>query len=161
VKLAAGSGRTVVNVVGDGSALFYPHTWWTARKLELPILYVITNNREYKTLQIGLGFVEQIYDWKPAGDPWYLRLDQPPVMSFVDLAASFDVQGILVSSPGDLPGALRQGLAAVQSGRPFVVEVLTDPSLAPPQPPRFDVLLASKEGTDDGIDARYRQLGPA
>lgn len=162
VKLAAGAERTVVNVVGDGSALFYPHTWWTARKLELPILYIITNNREYKTLQLGLGLVEQIYKWNPAGDPWYLRLDQPPVISFVELAAPFEVEGALVSGPDDLPIALRQGLEAVQSGRPFVVEVPTDPSLTPPpQSPRFDALLASKEGTDDGIDARYRDLGPA
>ncbi|MGN6557894.1 MAG: thiamine pyrophosphate-binding protein [Solirubrobacterales bacterium] len=61
MKLAAGDGRTVVNAVGDGSALFYPHTWWTARKLDLAILYVVVNNREYRTLLKGLEAVEQIY----------------------------------------------------------------------------------------------------
>jgi benzoylformate decarboxylase len=163
VKLATGRERTVVNVVGDGSALFYPHTWWTARKLELPILYVITNNREYKTLQLGLELVEQIYEWQPAGDAWYLRLDQPPVMSFAELAAPFGLAGELVSNPADLVGALRRGLDAVQSGRSFVLDVLTDPSLAaPPQPPpRVDALMASKEGHDDGRVTRHRQLGPA
>jgi benzoylformate decarboxylase len=127
MALAGGVERTVVNVVGDGSALFYPHTWWTASKLSLPILFVITNNREYKTLQVGLAALEQIYDWQPAGPAWYLRLDDP-LLSFVDIAATFGIQGELVPSVGELDGALRRGLETVNAGRPFVVEVLTDPS---------------------------------
>jgi benzoylformate decarboxylase len=142
-RLATGGDRTVVNVVGDGSALFYPHTWWTARKFDLPILYVITNNREYKTLLQGLELVKQIYHWSPSGDPWYLRLDKPP-MSFVDLAAPFGIDGALVTRLGELEDSLRHGLKAVEGGQPFVVEVHTDPSLPPPAPaPRLTALLAA------------------
>jgi benzoylformate decarboxylase len=131
-KLAAGSGRTVVNTVGDGTALFYPHSWWTTRKFDLSVLYIVTNNKEYKTLQLGRQAIEQVYGWKPAGDDWYLRLEHPP-MSFVALAKPFGIDGVLVERLDQLEAALRQGLDAVKGGEPFVVEVLTDRSLAAPE----------------------------
>jgi benzoylformate decarboxylase len=159
-KLAAGAGRTVVNAVGDGSALFYPHTWWTVRRFDLPILTLITNNREYKTLQLGLEVITQLYDWKPTGDPWYLRLDEEPVMSFVDLAAPFGVKGALVSSVDELEPKLEQAVASVAAGEPFVLEVLTDPMLPGPKP-RLDALHASQEVDDDRSDAELRYAGPA
>jgi thiamine pyrophosphate-dependent acetolactate synthase large subunit-like protein len=113
---------------------------------------VITNNREYRTLQLGLRAVEQIYDWHPAGDPWYLRLDEHP-MSFVSIAAAFGIDGALVSRLGELADGLRAGLDAVEAGRPFVLEVLTDPSPQPPPQavlPRLDVFQATKEQNDVG-----------
>ncbi len=150
--------RTVVNVVGDGSALFYPHAWWTARKLGLAILYVITNNREYRTLLLGLKAVEEVYaPWKPSGAPWYLHLDDP-AMDFVALAGAFGIEGQRVSALGELAGALQKGIATVKAGKPYVVEVLVDPTLAPPKPaPRFDVALARKEGEN----ATREYIGPA
>jgi len=130
-KLAAGLDRTIVNTVGDGTALFYPHSWWTTKKFDLPILYIVTNNREYKTLQLGRQAIEQVYDWEPAGDDWYLRLEHPR-MSFVDLAKPFGIDGTLVERLDQLDAALRRGLASVNRGRAFVVEVLTDRSIPPP-----------------------------
>jgi benzoylformate decarboxylase len=161
MKLATGESRTVVNVVGDGSALFYPHAWWTARRFDLPILFVITNNREYKTLLLGLQALEAIYKWSPAGEPWYLHLDNPP-MSFVDLAKPFGIEGDLVETVGDLGTKLAAALDVVKAGQPFVLEVLTDPSLAPPKATTpFGALLATKEedrvGTASGLD----YFGPA
>ena len=149
IKLAVGDRRVVVNAVGDGSALFYPQVWWTATKFNLPILTVILNNREYKTLLAGLGQITELYKWQPAGDPWYLRLREP-ALSFVEIAASFGVmQGAVVSDPAELKDALRRGLAAVQQGQPYVLEVLTDPSLKPPADvpqPRLDVHFAAGQG---------------
>ena len=160
LKVGAGASRTVINVVGDGSALFYPHTWWTSHHFDVPVLYVITNNREYKTLIVGLEQVEQIYGWNPTGPPWYLYLDKEPV-SYVDLAKPFGVDGLLVSNLGELDAGLRRGLSVVEKGRPFVLEVLTDRSLPPVGPqPRLDVLLAAKPGAVDDAEARFSHLGP-
>jgi benzoylformate decarboxylase len=110
---------------------------------------VILNNREYKTLLLGLGQITELYKWQPAGDPWYLRLREP-ALSFVEIAASFGVmQGAVVSDPAELKDALRRGLAAVQQGQPYVLEVLTDPSLKPPADvpePRLDVHFAARQG---------------
>lgn len=148
IKLATGSRSVVVNAIGDGSALFYPQVWWTAAKLDLPILTVILNNREYKTLLLGLEQITQIYGWQPTGQPWYLHLNEP-CLSFPEIAASFGVtQGEVVSDPAALKGALIKGVKAVQHGQPYVLEVRTDPSLVPPpniREPRLDVLFAAKE----------------
>lgn len=160
LKVGAGTARTVVNVVGDGSALFYPHTWWTNTHFDVAVLYVITNNREYKTLIVGLEQVEQVYGWSPTAEPWYLYLDKKPV-SYVDLARPFGVEGLLVSTFGELHAGLRRGLEVVEGGRPFVLEVLTDRSLPPVgPPPRLDALLASKGEAGDPGDVRFRHLGP-
>lgn len=146
IKLAVKDQRTVVNAVGDGSALFYPQVWWTAAKFDLPILYLIMNNREYKTLIAGLGEIENIYGWTPSGPPSYLYLKEPPV-SLAEIAASFGVRGERVADPANLKDAMRRGLNAVQAGKPYVLEVLTDPSttLAEESKPRLDIVFAAKE----------------
>ena len=68
----------------------------------------------------------------------------------MEIAASFGVmQGAVVSDPAELKDALRRGLAAVQQGQPYVLEVLTDPLLKPPADvpqPRLDVHFAAGQG---------------
>jgi benzoylformate decarboxylase len=160
MKLAAGDSRTVVNVIGDGSALFYPGTWWTAQRFELPVLFVVLNNREYKTLLAGFELIKQTYHWTPAGEAWYLRLgDHEPVVSFVGIAETYGIKGQLVTEVGQLTAALKSGLAALAQGQPYLVEVLTDPGL-PQNPPRLDALTASKESSDERERARFDHLGP-
>lgn len=159
LKLGHGQARAVVNVVGDGSALFYPHTWWTARKLNLPVLYVVTNNREYKTLLIGLEQVESIFGWHPSGDPWYLRLQEPPT-SFVELAAAFGIAGATATNVRELGDCLHQGIKSISAGDPFVVEVRTNPSIDAGPAPRLDALVASKENLNDRNELRFASFGP-
>ncbi|MGP0103588.1 MAG: thiamine pyrophosphate-binding protein [Solirubrobacteraceae bacterium] len=158
LKLAAAGARTIVNTVGDGTSLFYPHSWWTIRKFDVAVLYIVTNNREYKTLQLGRELIEGTYHWKPAGDAWYLRLREPPV-SFVGLAASFGVAGSLVARLDELEDRLREGLAAVAAGNPFVVEVLTDSSLDPGGLAVRTSAPAAGAGASEE-HARFRRLGP-
>ncbi|WP_315824705.1 thiamine pyrophosphate-dependent enzyme [Paraflavitalea speifideaquila] len=57
--------QLVINAVGDGSALFCPQVWWTATHEQLPILFIITNNQEYHTLQLGLQQVVAAYGSAP------------------------------------------------------------------------------------------------
>ena len=97
MKLGAGTTRTVVNTVGDGTALFYPHSWWTATKFKLPVLYLVTNNREYKTLQLGEQAIESTYGWRPAGRRLVPAAGQP-ADEFRRLSRPFGVDGTLVSS---------------------------------------------------------------
>lgn len=132
-RRALGPERTVVNVVGDGSALFYPQSLWTAVKDELPILFVVLNNGEYKTLIAGTKVMEDYYRWQTTGDAAYLRLPPPPHLSFVDTARCYGVDGELVREAGQLDAALRNGLAAVrgQTPKPYLVEVLTSAGLPP------------------------------
>lgn len=124
-----GKPPIVVNAVGDGSALFYLNTWWTAVKFQLPVLYLITNNKQYKTLRVGLDVLRKSYDWDPSGKTEYLHLDGEPQLSFVELAAGFGVDGCLIENAGDLEQALAEAVREVGAGKPYVVEVLTDPAL--------------------------------
>ncbi|MEU4743488.1 thiamine pyrophosphate-binding protein [Actinosynnema sp. NPDC023658] len=135
-RLATGTDRTVVNVVGDGSALFYPQSWWTAVRLHLPILYVVLNNGEYKTLLIGVEQIENSYPWQPSGPTRYLHLE--PSLDYVELAAGYGVPGQRVQKREDLVPALAKGLAHVRGkqpgapdAEPYLVEVPTSAALPP------------------------------
>ncbi|SFD99357.1 benzoylformate decarboxylase [Chitinophaga sp. CF118] len=109
--------KLVINAVGDGSSLFYPQTWWTAAHQKLPILYIITNNHEYHTLQLGLQQVVAAYgsapgyEWKPKTmDPDYLRLERPR-LDFVGIARAFGGEnGEVVNKPADVKDAVARGI---------------------------------------------------
>lgn len=155
---AEGKRPLVVNAVGDGSALFYLNTWWTAVKRRLPVLYLITNNKQYKTLRVGLDVMRKSYDWDPSGAAEYLELDGNPQLSFVDLAAGFGVGGCLVDSADDLERALAEAVRVVDGGEPYVVEVLTDPAL--PDMAEVDLNADGRLSTSRGNSAIWN-FGPA
>lgn len=114
----------VINAVGDGSSLFYPQVWWTAAHRKLPVLYIITNNREYHTLQLGLKEVikrfgdAEGYNWTPKTDnPEYLRLEKPQ-LDFVSMAKAFGVQhGAVVCEPKDVAEAIHEAIEHVLNNK--------------------------------------------
>jgi benzoylformate decarboxylase len=134
----------VVNVVGDGSALFYPQIWWTAAHFDLPILYIIMNNLEYRTLVQGLATVvaaygnTEEYNWHPvSADPEYLKI-RGPNFNFSQLAASFGVEhGERVTDPARVKAAINAGVEHVLTKKSaYVIEILSDPAVPAdgPQP---------------------------
>jgi len=134
--------KLVVNAVGDGSSLFYPQVYWTAAHEKLGILYIITNNHEYHTLQLGLQQVVGAYghaagyNWHPAtNDPEYLRIDRPR-FDFTAVAKAFGVeQGEVVKKPADVKAAIQRGVDYVLSNnRSYVLDIHTaqDTPAAPP-----------------------------
>lgn len=138
--------KLVVNAIGDGSTLFYPQVWWTAAHRQLAILYIITNNHEYHTLQLGLQQVvgaygkEPGYEWHPKTlDPDYLRI-QRPKMDFVALAAAFGGHsGEVVRHPGEVGAAIRRGVDAVVDGRKtYILDMRTAQDTPPPSPVAAD-----------------------
>ncbi|WP_243795162.1 thiamine pyrophosphate-binding protein [Saccharopolyspora gloriosae] len=160
-ETSEGKRPLVVNAVGDGSALFYLNTWWTAVKFQLPVLYLITNNKQYKTLRVGLDVLRKSYDWDPSGATEYLELDGDPQLSFVDLAAGFGVDGCLIESATDLEQALSKAVQVVSGGKPYVVEVLTDPDL--PDTGEVDISANGRLSTSRGNVAERAiwNFGPA
>ena len=134
--------RLVVNAVGDGSSLFYPQVWWTAAHRRLGVLYIITNNFEYHTLQLGLKQVEATYGPDPnsgwharTNNPEYLHLERPKI-DFVALARAFGVPaGEVVRHARDVAGAVQRGIEHVlMTGESFVLDVHVTPSSLPPPP---------------------------
>ncbi len=52
IGASLGLGRApVVSLVGDGAALYSPQALWTAAHEELPVTFVVMNNREYNILK--------------------------------------------------------------------------------------------------------------
>ena len=160
----------VVNAVGDGSSLFYPQVWWTASHREIPVLYIIMNNREYHTLQLGLQQVvtaygsAEGYNWHPVTmSPEYLLI-RDPNFNFVDLAKAFGIDnGQIVEKPADVKAALKEGIECVLNRKAsYVIDMRTDQATPPPAakkgrmamaaverpsaPPPLDIYYQEKEG---------------
>jgi benzoylformate decarboxylase len=151
--------KLVVNAVGDGSSLFYPQTYWTAAHENLGILYIITNNQEYHTLQLGLQQViaaygtAEGYEWEPATtDPEYLRINRPK-FDFVALAQAFGGEmGEVVKEPANVKDAVMRGVDYVLANKKsYILDMRTAQDTPPP---------ATIEEADELMYKRYREQPP-
>lgn len=160
-KTSQGIGtKLVINAVGDGSSLFYPQTWWTAAHEKLPILYIITNNQEYHTLQLGLQQVVAAYGnapgygWKPKTmDPDYLKLERPK-LDFVSLAKAFGGEhGEIVLTADKVKEAVERGINHVLNTE---TSYILDMRIASNTPP----LVIKSNGDTFTVDKRYALQPP-
>jgi benzoylformate decarboxylase len=106
-------GTRVICLMGDGSSMYSIQALWSAAQLELPITFVILNNRRYAALQ----------DFAPvfgfsATD--VVQGTELPDIDFVSLARGMGCDATLVRHSGDLRAVLDRALA---STAPSVVEV--------------------------------------
>ena len=112
-------GRPVLCLSGDGSAMYSIQALWTAAHHQLPIVFVILNNREYRVLKHNLDIYRQRFD--AASDRPYPHMDLGgPGLGFVAMAAGMGVPGVRVENPDELPAALAAAFAA---GGPRLVEI--------------------------------------
>ena len=105
--------RPIVAVVGDGSAMYSVQALWTAANMNLPITYVIPNNRGYRILK------ERLVSFR--GTDRFVGMDlTDPGIDFVGLAESMGVKSRHVEVPQDFAGVLREAIA---SGKPNLIDV--------------------------------------
>ena len=105
--------RPCVALIGDGSAMYNVQALWTAAHLELPITYVIANNRSYRILKDRLLAFH--------GDDNFIGMDfQSPRIDFVGLAESMGVSARRVERAADLGDAVRESIA---SAKPRLLDV--------------------------------------
>ncbi len=162
--------RLVVNAVGDGSSLFYPQTWWTAAHREIGVLYIITNNQEYHTLQLGLQQVVAAYgsapgyEWHPKTmTPEYLTIVRP-TLDFVALAKALGgQQGEIVHLPGEVKAAVRRGVDYVlKTGQSYILDTRT--AKATPATPPLEVpqtQMTARYALQPPLDFYHRQKSKA
>jgi thiamine pyrophosphate-dependent acetolactate synthase large subunit-like protein len=120
-------GRLSVSLQNDGDLMYAPGVLWTAAHHRIPILFVMNNNRAYHEevmhLQRMAARRERGIDRAHIGNV----LDDPSI-DFAKLAQSMGVHSEgPVSDPKDLAPAIRRAIAAVKSGQPALVDVLTQP----------------------------------
>lgn len=115
----AHANRPVVCISGDGSAMYAIQALWTAAHADLPIVFVILANREYRVLKHNIDAYRQRFGI--ASQEPYAHMDLgPPVLGFVEMAAGMGVAGTRVASADAIAPAIQ---AAFRSGKPHLVEV--------------------------------------
>jgi benzoylformate decarboxylase len=111
--------RPILCVSGDGSSMYSIQALWTAAHHELPIVFVILANREYRVLKHNIDAYRQKFDVK-SNKP-YMHMDLTgPTMGFVDLAKGMGVAGTYVTKASDIKAAV---VAAFASGKPHLIEI--------------------------------------
>jgi benzoylformate decarboxylase len=108
--------RPVVAVIGDGSAMYSVQALWTAAHLDLPITYVIANNKGYRIIKQRLLAFH--------GSDKFIGMDfDAPEIDFAGLARSLGLAAERITEPGAVRPALD---AAIASRRPTLVDVVVD-----------------------------------
>ena len=98
------------------SALFSIQALWTAAHLDLPITYVIPNNRGYRILKQRLLSFH--------GNQNYVGMDlMDPEIDFVGLAKSLGVEAERITDPAAIRPAIETSVAA---GKPRLLDVAVD-----------------------------------
>ena len=103
----------VIAILGDGSSMYSIQALWSAAQLNLPIVFLILNNRRYAALQEFaplFGF--------PAGDS--VQGTDLPGIDFVALAQGQGCSALRVQVSSELEPALTR---ALQSTRPVLIEL--------------------------------------
>ena len=114
-----GAKRPILCVSGDGSSMYSIQALWTAAHHDLPIVFVILANREYRVLKHNIDAYRARFDVK-SNKP-YMHMDLTgPTMGFVDLAKGMGVAGTYVAKADDIRGAV---MAAFKSGKPHLIEI--------------------------------------
>ena len=111
--------RPILCLSGDGSSMYSIQALWTAAHHDLPIVFIILANREYRVLKHNIDAYRARFDVK-SNKP-YMHMDLGgPTMGFVDMAKGMGVAGTYVSKADDIKSAVA---AAFKSGKPHLIEV--------------------------------------
>ncbi|MGD0475871.1 MAG: thiamine pyrophosphate-dependent enzyme [Candidatus Velthaea sp.] len=124
VGCSLGIGREpVVCLIGDGAAMYSPQALWTAAHEQLPVTFVVMNNREYNVLK---NFMRSQTGYASSRQNRFLAMDlENPAIDFVALATSMGVAAQRIERASDVAPAIE---AAIASGVPNLIEVLISPT---------------------------------
>ncbi|MEM7018625.1 MAG: thiamine pyrophosphate-binding protein [Pseudomonadota bacterium] len=112
--------RPIVAVSGDGSAMYSIQALWTAAHHNMPIVFIILSNKEYRVLKHNLDIYRSRFN-VPADRP-YPHMDlTKPELGFVDMAKGMGVGGEVVTNADDLGRVVKKALDAKA---PYLIDVL-------------------------------------
>ncbi|MDX1404835.1 MAG: thiamine pyrophosphate-binding protein [Woeseiaceae bacterium] len=126
--LAAKSrNRIVINIQCDGDLNMVPGSLWTAAHYRLPMLVVMHNNRawhqEYMYAQYMAGVRGRGGDRAHIGTTF-----RDPFIDYAKLGEAYGVESEgPIADPSKLMAALKRGVNTVKQGRPYLIDVLTQP----------------------------------
>lgn len=117
--------RLVVDIQPDGDLMFDPGALWVAAKYKIPMLVIMYNNRAYYN-----DWEHQIRMARHRGTPVeraYIGMDiVKPEVDFANLARSMGWYAEdRIETGKDVGAALRRAIAVVKSGKPALVDTVT------------------------------------
>ena len=117
-------GRLTVSVNGDGDFMCAPTSLWTAAHEQIPILYIMHNNRawhqEIMALQVTANRMQRGTDRTHIG-----TTIRDPFIDYSKLAASMGVYGQgPITDPKDLNAAIKKAVDVVKRGEPALIDVV-------------------------------------
>jgi len=120
-------GRLTLAFGGDGDFMFNPGTLWTAAHHQIPMLYIVHNNRayhqEYMYLQAMAARHGRGIEKADIG-----TTIKDPNVDYATVARGMGAHGEgPIVDPKDLAPAFKRAIAAVKRGQTAVVDVVTDP----------------------------------
>ena len=120
-------GRITVSLNGDGDLMMSPGVLWTAAHHQLPILYVVHNNRAYHQETMHLQRIAQRNQRGSERAFTGTTIDHPNI-DFATLSKSMGVfsQGP-IDNPADLGPAITRALEVVKRGEPALIDVVSQP----------------------------------
>ena len=124
---SAAPGRTVVSVSGDGGGMYVLQALWSAARHNLPVKFVVCNNRSYRLLQANIS---QFWAERGITDRAFpLSFDlSKPVLDLAHLARGFGVESARIETAADIVPAIEKALA---HDGPFVLDVLLESNVHP------------------------------
>lgn len=119
--------RIVINIQCDGDLNYTPGSLWTAAHHRLPVLSIMHNNRAYHQ---ELMYMEYMAGVRGRGmDRMHIGSTmRDPFISYAKLAEAYGVESEgPIDDPAELSAAMQRGVDAVKQGRPYLIDVLTQP----------------------------------
>jgi benzoylformate decarboxylase len=111
--------QPVVSLVGDGAAMYSPQALWTAAHEDLPVSFVVINNREYNVLK---NFMRTQPHYLSVQRDRYIGMDlESPAVDYLSLARSMGVPARRVERADEIHDVMREAIA---SCRPNLVEIV-------------------------------------
>ncbi|MCC7370196.1 MAG: thiamine pyrophosphate-binding protein [Chloroflexi bacterium] len=123
----ANHGKTVLAVSGDGGAMYTIQSLWSAARHNLPVKYIVCNNRSYRLLQANIS---QYWSEQGVTDrPFPLSFDlSKPDLQFAEMAKALGVAGRRVQTAEEIVPAVEEMLA---HNGPFLLDVVLEGNVHP------------------------------
>ncbi|GAB3790677.1 thiamine pyrophosphate-binding protein [Virgibacillus kimchii] len=115
--------KRVVNVIGDGSSLYYIQSLWGAAKFNLPIIFFVLNNQSYMILKGGLVKI----GGESAKKQFFPGMDlNEPAVDFSSVAKGFGIEAHTVTTREQLHEALKTSFG---QKNPVLLDIHIDPTV--------------------------------
>ena len=120
-------GRLPIAIQPDGDLMCANGVLWTSAHHKIPLLTVMHNNRAYHQEVMGL---QGLANRRQRGID---HIDegtkiQDPNIDYAKLAQSMGVQSEgPITDPANLAAAIKRGIDVVKNGRPYLIDVVTQP----------------------------------